>query len=1411
MQQILHTYKLRLTNLSQGNRALRLGKLSLRRDADLFEWGFLENESPEALFQKILAGKNLRILNKLDARHEKSNALDKQLNLLYREILKIEEETGTYNLFIAYPFVEGKFADGTIARCPLLLFPVKLVRNLQSRPRWSLEVDDDAEIQWNQTFFLGYEQYQKVRIKPEFWEEKLAYTEDWQTFLNQLYEIFTKYELEIDFNSELFTQKLARFTDYLKGTMEDFPLGKLKLQANVVLGLFPQSDSALLQDYEAIEKANETYFSHPILTENARFQSLNKASFVPESNLFYVTSLDPSQENVLLKAKEGKSLVVHGPPGTGKSQVIVNLIADAMMSGKKVLVVSQKRAALDVVYKRLSAVGLSDFSVLVHDYQLDRSHIFQKIRQQIEKIEAFQQQLQRGDFSHTASQFQLLSYRADEYNQEFEGLYQALTQPQRCGLRLHDLYLSCDIHSEHFPLGEIARQWTDAKWSLFLPKLAQILDYASFYETHYTWKYRLSFHHVTYQEKTRLLENIKQLAPDIQSLKEKYDHLLPKLGDENLNLLHLPDLAECISEVETVRESLQNIHAFRWISAIYKDEWIEKELQEKLTTITHHFEHLTNCKFIKVISWSSALDLLHHIKVYEAEKNNSFRFLSFSYHKAVNFINKVLKMNQVAWNEFTYFQLQKEAQVFQITWQDYTDTHESLFFQDFPIENIFQGGLAWVEKKQEQFAKWQFIENLTFAKRLAPQFPFGDLNKEKWAESLTILQATQQFHAELNETLNRWNRFLHEVQIEKLQQLISQDYPTTNEGETLLLEMRGGKAVYLSQLSATLAQDFEELKTLDTFLAQLSPLEQETLALLEPEIMEKVNDLEDIRLVVKQNAQKQFIEKLKNTLYFYWINEIEQEKPEALSVSTRGWQRKAAEFSDLLGQKQQKTAEYIVMALQKQIAESVQYNRNSQPVTYRDLLYQTSKKRQLWSVRKLVQSYWDQGLNTLMPCWLASPESVAAIFQMQPDEFDCVIFDEASQCFVEKAIPVLLRGKQAIIAGDAKQLPPFDMYSVRYEEIEQAFSDNEILLGAQSILDLAKTNFESAYLTWHYRSQEKELINFSNYAFYEGRLEMLPSSQEKSENHPALAWISVNGLWKNNQNLPEAERVLALILELIQRKDAPSIGVVTFNFHQQELIKDLIDKKLEELGVIDPELFSLLQATIQRKQNGEFVGLFVKNIENVQGDERDVMIFSVGYAHTEEGKLMTNFGLLNQQGGENRLNVAITRAKKKIYVVCSFNPVELTVESAKNTGPKLLKDYLQYVKYVSEDRLGAANSLLSANFQLNFSPASNKIADEIAKTLQEKGFFVMRNVGDTQYKVDLAVKATENAPDFLLGIECEGSHYFSGVSAKEREIYRPELLMNKGWEMHRVHARNFWISKEKEIEKILALLTAKGG
>ena len=471
----------------------------------------------------------------------------------------------------------------------------------------------------------------------------------------------------------------------------------------------------------------------------------------------------------------------------------------------------------------------------------------------------------------------------------------------------------------------------------------------------------------------------------------------------------------------------------------------------------------------------------------------------------------------------------------------------------------------------------------------------------------------------------------------------------------------------------------------------------------------------------------------------------------------------------------------------------------------KDYLYQISKKQSFWPVRRTMDVYGDYLLN-LFPCWLLSPENVSTVLPLRKNIFDLVLFDEASQVFIENTLPSIVRGKNIVVAGDAKQLRPTATFMRRYmggEEEEDA--STQAALEVESLLDLAVARFDSANITYHYRSASRELIDFSNKAFYDGKLRISPNVSKSVRSKPIVR-IMVDGKWENRRNVTEAQEVVALIRKLLRSGKGHTIGVITFGSEQQNCIEDLLDKECRT----DAEFRALYAKESSRKEDGQDVGLFVKNIENVQGDERDIIIFCVGYAVGENGKVNAHFGSLSADGGENRLNVAITRAKKKIYVVTSIEPEELRVDNSKNDGPKLFKVYLSYVRAVAGGKKKEAETILSALCPASDTPLRSAVVpveQQIADKLEELGYHTETNLGEGSNRISVAVY-DKRADRYALGIQLDRALIASTEDALERDVFSSRFLTGHGWKIMRVWSRDWWHNPKGVIEAILKELEA---
>ena len=542
-------------------------------------------------------------------------------------------------------------------------------------------------------------------------------------------------------------------------------------------------------------------------------------------------------------------------------------------------------------------------------------------------------------------------------------------------------------------------------------------------------------------------------------------------------------------------------------------------------------------------------------------------------------------------------------------------------------------------------------------------------------------------------------------------------------------------------------------------------------------------------------------DKIRQEIYAYWLDAIERHSPILRGDPISNYYDKRDDLKRLLEVKRAAVKEKIRHDIEGAIDPSDMYGwgRTEEQKKWRRFAAELRKKRRVKPVRKMFEQYADH-MFKIAPCWLASPESVSKIFPLERNMFDLVIVDEASQLAVERAIPFLYRAKHAVIAGDEKQLPPFDLFQVRGDEPD--VDDTDDIPEEKSLLDLARVRFRTFNLKWHYRSKYQELINFSNHAFYRGLLNVAPNAAANPQ-YPPIRWIKCDGVWENQTNHVEAERVVDEVKSIWSGHagDLPSIGIITFNDKQRTLILDMVEERLDS----DAE-FSELHGAAHHKK-GKDDHLFVKNIENVQGDERDVIIFSIGYASNTNGKFLNIFGLLSRKGGENRLNVAITRARKQMVVVSSIEPSD--IRSTKNDGPRMLARFLEYAKMTDSRNLEGMNAVLSEiNPDMERSRDSERdefdsdFEVQVCNRLRESGHKVDTQVGFSGYRIDLAVVHPNDDNRYVLGIECDGATFHSARSVRERDVMRQQFLEGNGWKIVRVWSRNWWRNPDKEIDRL---------
>ena len=483
-------------------------------------------------------------------------------------------------------------------------------------------------------------------------------------------------------------------------------------------------------------------------------------------------------------------------------------------------------------------------------------------------------------------------------------------------------------------------------------------------------------------------------------------------------------------------------------------------------------------------------------------------------------------------------------------------------------------------------------------------------------------------------------------------------------------------------------------------------------------------------------------------------------------------------YNDLTRQFQQLTRQELVARLSAQVPVDTHDPELSSQLTL--LRKRIGNKGRGTSIRGIIDQM-PTLLPRLCPVMLMSPLSVAQYIDIEAPKFDLVVFDEASQMPTCEAIGAIARAKAAVVVGDPKQMPPTSFFSANTTDDDEVDADD-----MESILDdCIALSMPSRYLGWHYRSKHESLIAFSNLNYYDGHLITFPSVDDMVSH---VTWQHVEGFYdygKSRTNRAEAEAIVAEAVQRMHATPERSIGIVAFSKQQSDLIEDLLNEELTKY----PEL------EIQNQESNE--PLFVKNLENVQGDERDVILFSIGYGPDREGHVSMNFGPLNKAGGERRLNVAVSRARYEMKVFSTLRPEQIDERRTQAEGVLGLKRFLKFAQH-------GINSLTQTE---DATPSKTVIVGQIAEALRKKGYTVDTGIGSSDFKLDLAVVNPQQAGRYMLGIICDGSGYYRLKTARDREVVQPSVLRMLGWRLVHIWSLDWLLHPDVVMKKLLDQLT----
>jgi hypothetical protein len=528
----------------------------------------------------------------------------------------------------------------------------------------------------------------------------------------------------------------------------------------------------------------------------------------------------------------------------------------------------------------------------------------------------------------------------------------------------------------------------------------------------------------------------------------------------------------------------------------------------------------------------------------------------------------------------------------------------------------------------------------------------------------------------------------------------------------------------------------------------------------------------------------QLLDILHRSLYQEWIRTIYDEDPNLGDFRRENHEQLISEFRKIDNDLIRLSRNRVIQAADARKPQDIWVQARDSEISV--LAREAVKKRRQMPLRNLFRAIPNL-LFRLKPCMLMSPLSVSQFLSPELMIFDIIVFDEASQIVPEDAIGAIYRGKTIVVAGDNRQLPPTPFFQKSLaDETDWDESTEDIEVFDSILEECLGIDLPTKTLRWHYRSKHEGLIAFSNQRFYEGRLVTFPSVQSNSETL-GVKWVHVpDGVYDRGgrrDNLREAEVVADLVFQHFKNYPREkTLGVVTLSLAQKEAVEDTIELKLKERTEFE-HFFG----------EDRLQGFFVKNLETVQGDERDVIILSIGYGRDQQGRMTMSFGPLNKSGGERRLNVAITRAREKVILVSSIRSSDIDLEASKASGVITLYHYLDYAERGPEAL--AQSKPLGGEHE---SPLEEDVAEEIRRM----GYDVVPQVGCSGYRIDLGVVDPAEPGGFLLGVECDGATYHSAYSVRDRDRLRQQVLERLGWKTHRIWSPTWVARRESEVRRL---------
>lgn len=1053
----------------------------------------------------------------------------------------------------------------------------------------------------------------------------------------------------------------------------------------------------------------------------------------PTTEVVMPLPADSSQIAAALAATQGRDFVIVGPPGTGKSQTIANMIASCLAVRKTVLFVAEKTAALDVVHRRLREHGLGDHCLELHSSKADRRHFFSQLKRSWEH--------QSTDTSaEWVNLNKRLRLRRDELNAYADALHRKAANGLTPYLAMGIATAGIDRHAP--VLNWSSMEGHDEKGYLDLEELARQLG-VTFGAV--TMRPVLQLIHVeewtnAWQEK--LLAAARSLARSAVDMKAALQKLSPRFG-----VAHMEDCrADGLSHFAALASDVITTSGTDNTIILQKDfASLRRSIDDLEKTIAAYREGETS------LSLRYTPDAVTRIPVDQLDQDwreanaaiwpkswlgtRRVRRLLGSYAgaKAADPAKDLplIRAMQAHHQSIAGNALSKSPLAFSGLQTDCTQLRNHLQSAEKLRTSLVQLG--------------EFAGDLEAVATSIVATLRGEINQPQLADCQNYLTAYRAF----NEARRAFERLAgHAIDHDTSEQFLGRlrdEMDTLEQSRSLLRDWSSWCAVRARANAAGLA-----------------PL---------------VNDLEAGALGPD------------GTLAAFRLGYARWWLPLAIDADARlrnfrRFQHETivADFRDVDDLVRTHASQKVVSSLVHGLPAAQLVPRNSELGRLR---HQMGLQRPSASIREMIGAM-PESFGKLAPCVLMSPLSIAQYLPTNQALFDVVIFDEASQIATWDAVGAIARGRQTIIVGDPKQLPPTNFFG-RNDDDSGSVPQHEQDL--ESILDEAQASgLPTRELRWHYRSRHESLIAFSNWHYYGNNLITFPSpvTQDQAVSF-AFVPTGVYGRGSSRANPEEARAIVADIHARLKswlqmpEADRPTLGVITFNLPQQKLILDLLDKLRSDNPAYE-WFFS----------EDRVEPIIVKNLENIQGDERDVILFSITYCRDAAGKLPMSFGAINNSGGERRLNVAVTRARRELKVFSGIRAEDIDLNRSKMLGVAHLKAFLDYaVRGVIA--LPAQDTGSQGGFESPFEEA-------VATMLGRRGWRVVPQVGVSGFRVDLGVCHPDHAGIYLAGVECDGATYHRSATARDRDKLREQVLRGLGWTIFRVWSTDWWFNAQDAIE-----------